>query len=45
MYIGLKIIIWKITSVIRSDIELACDTYVLDRLGEDNAISYGNNND
>ncbi|QUH27950.1 M56 family metallopeptidase [Vallitalea guaymasensis] len=34
-------IIWKITSIIRSDIELACDTYVLDRLGEDNAISYG----
>ncbi|GMQ61612.1 M56 family metallopeptidase [Vallitalea maricola] len=34
-------IIWKITSIIKSDIELACDTYVLDKLGEDNAISYG----
>ncbi|WP_304943585.1 M56 family metallopeptidase [Vallitalea guaymasensis] len=34
-------IIWRITSIIKSDIELACDTYVLDKLGEDNAISYG----
>ncbi|GMQ61613.1 M56 family metallopeptidase [Vallitalea maricola] len=34
-------IVWKITSIIKSDIEVACDTYVLDKLGENNAISYG----
>ncbi|GKX27547.1 hypothetical protein SH1V18_00270 [Vallitalea longa] len=34
-------LIWKMSSIIRSDIELACDSYVLDKLGEDNAVSYG----
>jgi bla regulator protein BlaR1 len=35
-------IIWKITSIIKSDIDLACDTYVLNKLGENKAKSYGN---
>ena len=32
---------WKMTSIIRTDIEVACDSYVLSKLGEDKAISYG----
>ncbi|GKX27550.1 peptidase M56 [Vallitalea longa] len=34
-------ITWKMSSIIRLDIELACDSYVLDKLGEDKAVSYG----
>jgi bla regulator protein BlaR1 len=35
-------IIWKVTSIIKADIDLACDTYILNKLGEDKAKSYGN---
>lgn len=34
-------IIWILMKVYRVDVELACDSYVLNKLGEKNAISYG----
>jgi beta-lactamase regulating signal transducer with metallopeptidase domain len=33
--------IWKLTNIIKSDTELACDNYVLNKLGEENSIAYG----
>ncbi|WDV45830.1 M56 family metallopeptidase [Clostridiaceae bacterium M8S5] len=34
-------IMWILMMVYRMDVELACDSYVLNRLGEKNAVSYG----